>query len=275
MRPIRHFLYAVLLIFSGFAPVLAQNSSHVKVELLGETTTIQPGGAVTVGLHFTLQKNWHVYWQNPGDSGQAPTLQWSLPEGFTVGEMQWPCPKKIFLSSTLADYGYTQDVLLMVPLQAPANLKAGHMVRLSATTHWLVCSEICIPGSAQLNLRLTVSKKAPKKSRNAFLFQKARKQLPLPMPEDWKAEGALGAKEFRLSFNTGERYAKALFIPLSPSQVDNAKAQKFEPSASSFNLLLKRSDLLMENIKTLEGVLVVGDKKSDKSYQVSIPLTAY
>lgn len=252
----------------------AQSASHVKVELVSEQTTIQPGGAVTVGLYFKMQKGWHVYWENPGDSGQSPTLQWSLPEGFTVGEMQWPTPKKIALPS-LADYGYTQEVLLMVPLQAPANLKPGHMVRLSATAHWLVCSEICIPGSSQMNLRLTVSKKAPKKSRNAFLFQKARKQIPQTMPEDWKVDGSLGAKEIRLSFATGEKYTKALFIPLRSNQVENAKPQKFDSSSAAFQLILKRSDQLLENIKTLEGVLVVGDKKSEKSYQIAVPLTSY
>jgi len=252
----------------------AQNTSHVKAELLSEMTTIQPGGSVTVGLYFKMQKGWHVYWENPGDSGQSPTLQWSLPEGFTVGEMQWPTPKKITLPS-LADYGYTQEVLLMVPLTAPANLKPGHMVRLTATAHWLVCQEICIPGSSAMNLRLTVSKKTPKKSRNAFLFQKARKQVPQPMPNEWKADGALGAKEIRLSFQTGERVTKALFYPLRSSQVENAKPQKFDPSGAGFQLILKRSDQLLENIKTLEGVLVVGDKKGEKSYQVAIPLTAY
>ena len=273
MRTRSIFFFGLALFTLAFRPALAQNASHVKVELISETSTIQPGGAVTVGLYFKMQKGWHVYWENPGDSGQSPTLQWSLPEGFTVGEVIWPTPKKISLPS-LADYGYTNEVLLMVPLQAPTSLKPGHMVRLSATAHWLVCQEICIPGSAQMNLRFGVSKKAPKKSRNAFLFQKARKQVPQPMPDEWKADGSIGAKEIRLSFDTGKKYTKALFFPLGPNQVENAKPQKFEAAGSSFRLILKRSDQLLENIKTLEGVLTVGDKKSEESYLVSVPLTA-
>lgn len=258
------------------SPAFPQNLSRVKVELLSEQASIQPGGSVTVGFHFHMQRGWHIYWQNPGDSGQAPSVQWILPEGFAAGEIQWPTPQRLPLSS-LADYGYTNEVTLMVPLTAPPDLKVGHFERVSAKIHWLVCQEICLPGNASLNLRLPVRKKAsPYPYRYAYLFKSARKNLPVPLPEDWKASGTLGAKEFHLSFDTGtplSKSATASFFPNNPNQVENAGKQVSTISGSGLNLTLRKSDQLKEAPATLDGILVIEQKNLPrKGYAVSIPL---
>lgn len=263
--------------FLSLAPAWGQNVSHLNVELMSEQTSIQPGGSVTVGFHFRIQRGWHIYWQNPGDSGQAPSVTWNLPDGFTAGDILWPIPQKLPLAN-LADYGYKNEVLLMVPLTAPANLKPGHFVRLTCHVRWLVCNEICIPGDVQLNLRLPVRKHKPaSSSRHGFLFQATRRNLPQEMPDDWKAFGTVGKKEFRVTFETGTplpKSATASFFPLHPNQVENAPAQPFRASGTSFSLGLKRSDQLLKNTQTLEGLLVLQEKKKPaKGYWVTIPLS--
>lgn len=270
----RIFLAALLSFLA--APVFSQNLSHLKVELLCEQNSIQPSGSVTVGFHFIIQKGWHVYWQNPGDSGQAPSITWTLPDGFTAGEILWPVPERITLPS-LADYGYTREVTFLVPIQAPADLKAGHMVRLSATIHWLVCQEICIPGNKALNLRLPVRKKqSPYNSRYASIFKSARKNLPAPLPEEWSASGFLGPKEIHLSFDTGAPVAKTTtvtFFPLHGNLIHDSAKQTLEVSENTIHLGLKRSDQLSADVKTLEGLLVVQPKNlGKKGYWVQVPL---
>lgn len=270
----RTFLTALLLLPLG--PAFSQNFSHVKVELLPEHNAITPGGSVTVGFHFRMQKDWHIYWQNPGDSGQAPSIAWNLPKGFTAGDILWPVPQRITLPS-LADYGYTNEVLLMVPLQAPPDLKPGRLVRISAHLRWLVCNEICIPGDANLNLRFIVKRHVSSaKSRNEYLFQAARRAQPQDLPDGWDVTGSLGPKDFHINAATGAPVSKtttALFIPFHPNQIENAPAQVFHASGSSFQLLVKRSDQMEKDLKTLEGLLVVKDKKTTKGYIVTIPLS--
>ncbi len=271
----RKILPAVLFLLL-ISPAFPQNTSHLKVELLPEQKAVVPGGSVTLGFHFRLEKGWHIYWQNPGDSGQTPSVQWSMPDGFEAGEFQWTIPQRLALPS-LADYGYTNEVLLMVPLKAPSHLKPGRVIRLSAHIRWLVCNEICIPGDAKFNVRLSVRRKTTNNSRNESLFKMARRNLPAEWPEDWKAGGTLGPKDFRLSFETTDTLSKsaaALFFPLHPNQIENAPSQVCEISGNSIQLKLKRSDQLQENIKTLEGVLVVNDKSSRRGYSVSVPLLA-
>jgi DsbC/DsbD-like thiol-disulfide interchange protein len=262
--------------FLSSVPASAQRS-HLTVELLQEQRSIQPGGSVTIGFRFRMEKGWHIYWQNPGDSGQTPSIDWSLPDGYTVGDIQWPVPRKITLSS-VGDYGYTNEVLLMVPLHAPADAKPGQMARISAKVRWLVCQEICIPGStpSPLHLRIPVNRKPPKNSKFAYYFQAARQRLPAEWPGDWKAGASVGSKDFRLSVDTGSPLSKAatvLFFPLHPAQVDNVAPQALRLSGSSFQLSLRKSDQLTQLPKTLEGVLEVKDKKSDKAYALSVDLS--
>jgi len=64
--------------------------SHGKLELVSETSSIEPGHDFTVGLHFELERGWHIYWKNPGDSGEPPNVTWQLPAGIGAGEIEWP-----------------------------------------------------------------------------------------------------------------------------------------------------------------------------------------
>src|SRR5581483_10383440 len=244
--------------------------------LLAEQTSVQPGGAVTVAFHFRMQKGWHIYWQNPGDSGQAPSITWTLPEGFTAGDILWPTPQRTTLPS-LADYGYTNEVVLMVPIHAPPGLKPGHFVRFSAHIRWLVCNEICIPGDMSFNVRLVIKNKKPKLNcRHEFLFQTARRGLPAEAPDNWRINGSIGKKEFHIDVDTGASVSKtatALFIPLHQNQIENGPAQIFKPAGSTLQLAVKKSDQLSKDLQNLEGVLVVKDKKSTKGYNVTVPLT--
>ena len=122
---------------------------HLTVELLPLHDSIQPGGNTLIGLHFTLDKGWHVYWINAGDSGEPPTIKWTLPAGITAGAMQFPAPRRLPLGP-LMDFGYEDEVLFPITLSADSTLKAPSAAPLAAHVNWLVCREVCIPGKAEL-----------------------------------------------------------------------------------------------------------------------------
>src|SRR5215469_5916074 len=85
-------------------------AKHARIELLSEHASVKVGSDLLLGVHFLLESGWHIYWVNPGDSGQPPVLKWQLPPGFAAGEIKWPVPEKL-KRSTLADYGYQDDVV--------------------------------------------------------------------------------------------------------------------------------------------------------------------
>src|SRR5216683_650577 len=140
----------VLFLCAGFAAATATaapvagpvRAQHLTVELLPLENSIQPGGSTTVGLHFKLDKGWHVYWVNAGDSGEPPRIKWALPDGITAGAMQFPAPRRLPLGP-LMDFGYEDEVLFPMTVQVAKSVKPGPVV-LHAKVDWLVCREVCI-----------------------------------------------------------------------------------------------------------------------------------
>jgi len=45
---------------------------HGTLELVAENQWIAAGHDFNLGLHFELESGWHIYWINPGDSGEPP-----------------------------------------------------------------------------------------------------------------------------------------------------------------------------------------------------------
>ena len=70
-------------------------TQHLTVELLTETSSIAPNRDFLAGLHFILDKGWHIYWINAGDAGEPPRVDWQLPAGITAGALQFPAPQRL------------------------------------------------------------------------------------------------------------------------------------------------------------------------------------
>ena len=158
---------------------------HLQAELVSEVDSVRPGTDLRVGLRLVPDPGWHTYWKNPGDSGLATTIEWSLPEGVSASDIAWPYPDAIPFAH-LINYGYDGEHLLPVTLSIPDDLPTDRPLRLEARADWLVCEEICIPGDATLVLELPVSEQAPMAdSRVAELFAWADARRPEVV--DWPA----------------------------------------------------------------------------------------
>jgi DsbC/DsbD-like thiol-disulfide interchange protein len=111
--------------FAASAPA----SPLVRVELLSEGQSIAPGETFWLGLRQQITPGWHTYWINPGDSGEPPRVEWALPSGFTTGEIRWPHPERIPVGPAMS-YGYSNEVVLPIPVTPPKDLTPGAHVTL-------------------------------------------------------------------------------------------------------------------------------------------------
>jgi len=266
-------LLSFICLFVGASAIETEASAasgpHGTIELVAEQSSVRPGRGFWVGLHFKLEKGWHVYWMNPGDSGESPRVQWNLPSGFRVGPLQWPVPRRIE-DHSLIDYGYEDEVLLPVEIDPPASFSAERDVSLKATVHWLVCREVCLPGRAALDLALPVGGEKPaQQSVRQGLFAEARARLPKPTPKQWKLTGYVEGRQFVLEAETGRQQAKATFFPFEPNLVENAAPQNASPLSRGVRLRLQKSDQLVTPALTLAGVLVLGP---EQAYVVNVPV---
>jgi thiol:disulfide interchange protein len=128
---------------------------HLTAALVAERTAIAPGQTIHVALDQAIDDGWHTYWRNPGDSGEATTVDWTLPAGWRTGAIVWPPPQTL-PTGPLMDYGYTGEVLLPVELTAPANAQPGSVATLKAHASFLVCKDVCVPEEADVTLALPV-----------------------------------------------------------------------------------------------------------------------
>jgi DsbC/DsbD-like thiol-disulfide interchange protein len=242
----------------SLTPVNAAEAAHVQARLVADEQWIQPGHLFWLGVHFEVEKGWHIYWTNPGDSGQATRVQWTLPAGFAAARIRWPYPQRIQDSATVVDYGYENQVTLLVPIRPPARLSTERSAELSAVAKWLVCSDICIAGQANLNLQLPVRKAAPARDPGSrALFDEARARLPKPMPPAWRVRAASQSDHFVLELETGRTEVHAAFFPLDAEVIENAAPQEEVPFARGIRLRLKKSSQLAKSVTMLRGVIVL------------------
>jgi len=226
-----------------------------SVDLVADVTSVQPGRPFWVGLHFRLESGWHIYWINPGDSGEPPRVKWDLPTGFAAGPLQWPAPRRIE-DHSLIDYGYQNEVLLPVKIKPPAAIGTNSGIAINTTVNWLVCREICVPGRAMLSLTLPVQKGTPAPPSSLHsLFVKTRAAVPPAAPTAWKVTAGLEQRAFVLNVEMGKRQTEATFFPLEANQIENAAPQKVNPSARGFRLEMVKSDQLIKTPARLTGVL--------------------
>jgi len=264
---------AISLLLVGLAalatpPARAQlpTAPVIHVSLLGEQDSIAPGREFWVAVQFRMEKGWHIYWINPGDSGEPPRVQWRLPAGFQAGEWQWPHPERL-VTKYSTDYGYAGQMLLLAPMRPPAGLAPGGKAELAGTVKWVVCREVCIPGKSDVALSLPVRHgAAPRPSK---LFEDARKRIPRPAPAQWRVRARAEKDAFVLTIETGQPIAQAEFYPLQGQQIENAAPQAVSALRRGVRLRLKKSEQLLKPIANLKGVIVL---PSGRAYVIDAPV---
>jgi DsbC/DsbD-like thiol-disulfide interchange protein len=266
------------IVLSCAATVRAQTPdvSPARVQIVWENP-IRPGHKFWAGVLFDLDPGWHIYWQNPGDSGEPPKLQWNLRPGYHGGEIIWPIPMPLG-TGTIRDYGYEGKVLLLAPLLTPRDLDPTVPAELAATVKYVVCREICIPEKANLTLSVPVYKQPaapgqppPGPSPWRELFQATRAQIPNPPPKDWKVSAVSTDKNFVLSVEAPDEPNTVMFFPLDPGVIENVAPQDFAMNKKGFSLTLKKSEQLLKPVSRLRGVVVL-DK--NRAYEIAVPLKA-
>jgi thiol:disulfide interchange protein DsbD len=253
-------IFVVPLLLAASLPARAVSSAadapHVRVELLVLPQALGRGAQAEAGLYFKLEPGWHVYWKNPGDAGLPPHIRWTLPEGVTAGGLQFPAPKRLPLGP-LMDFGYEDEVLFPLTLNVAQTAKTGSAV-LDAKVDWLVCSERCIPGKAELEVSRAVLDQAGKagaSGADSALFSKFVARIPKLPPASFKM-GFQPAKDgLRLTVETGRKEPEGTFFPADQDILDNPSPQKLTATAKGLTLDLKKDASLKESPKQLRGVL--------------------
>lgn len=245
MRVLKHLLPLLLLASAAMAEDIPP-SPIVHAELSLDAPQVTAHEALWAAVTFTMPKGWHIYWQNPGDSGVATSLEWSLPAGLKAGDILWPAPERIDTGGII-NYGYNDKATLLVPLTPERkNLKGN----LSVKATWLACHDICIPESATLTAKLPQSD-----LKAAEAVGGARALLPQPLPGS--ASFAVKDKVLTLTVTTDQELdASSYFMPLESGVINDSAAQKVKWHDHRLTIAMTRGE--EELPKLWHGILRAG-----------------
>jgi thiol:disulfide interchange protein DsbD len=147
-------LLTLLLLGCLWLTPLADAASHTKVDLVNLTPDIRPGQKALVAVRFVCDDHFHIYWKNPGDAGQNPTIEWQDAAGTTSGPLLYPGPKMLDQKG-IYNFVHEYETLLLLELTIPAT--ATGELNLKAKVEWLECDDKgCYPFDKEVSLKLKV-----------------------------------------------------------------------------------------------------------------------
>ncbi|MBX7197858.1 MAG: thioredoxin family protein [Rhodospirillaceae bacterium] len=243
-------------LFSGQAGAqTTAQTEEVQAELLADRTTVAPGGSVWLGLDLKIKQGWHTYWRTPGDSGQPTSIRWTLPEGVTAGEIQWPLPDRVEVLGIM-NFGYHDHVMLLSELKVdPATAPSNAEIKADVT--WLVCADVCIPQDASFSMPLKIdAAPAPITTPAAAAIQVVRDSLPQAAPFPVKAMRTGDQITFAAGPGVEGTVKDVTYFPTQDGLIVNAAAQTAKVKDGSFTVAVA-AEKKSETITDAQGLLVV------------------
>ena len=239
-------------------------TDNVKARFISQYSHVQAGQDFYVLLEIDIRAGWHTYWRNPGDSGQATSIKWQLPDGVNTSDIEWPYPERQYMGP-VANYGYHGVALHRIKFTVDKGLSEGQVIPITANAVWLVCEEECIPEKGQFQFEITVAGQPTLATEHKTSFGRVENLLPKPLAVEssyqYLAATETSAEKIRFDFAPSTKLVTATKIEYFPYEwgLTQPPAQQdtiIEPEFIS--LTTHKGDLRFK--ETVSGVLVASDQ---------------
>ena len=242
------------------AAALIGQEPSCTVTALPASDTGRGGKPIEIALKFEFEKGWHIYWKNPGDSGEATSVKWNLPIGWSVADLRFPTPHAISAGGTI-NYGYEDRVTLIAKLNPP-NGYSGEPVKFSGEASYLICKEACVPGVRKFEVAFP----------GELIEQGEWREVLHSMPAVYrrKVSATYDDRTMRLSLPE-KRISKAYFFSEDDKLVAHSKNQILKKAIDGYELLVPLSEYSTARPAKVRGVLTVtGDDSLVRSYEIEL-----
>lgn len=250
------FLLAFSLLFFTSVASIAQiesfKESYVQTELVSDYSQVTAGQKIRVGMKYTIDPTWHIYWSNPGDTGIPTTIEWLAKSG-EVSNLFFPTPEPI-PTGPLMNYGYADEVIVYADVQVPAD--ASGELFFQAESSFLVCREICLPGQGLGQVSIAVGENAVEsKDKATFDLYAAQTPENIKMDVSYSFYGDDQAYVFKIP--KGEFTKDFLrFIPDVEGVIDDSHEQFVTEADDHFKLVVMKDKFAEDVASELNGVIV-------------------
>jgi|GEM_PF-1118228 len=135
--------------------------SMVQAELQTSASGLRQNGKFLLAVRFEILPEYRISWTNPGDVGERTQVTFEVPEGFSVGPVQFPAPTRFELPGGLVNYGYAEKTAVFAEVTAPAQLSQNEAYRFDVHAHWLACKDDCATEELNAWFELVATRGAP------------------------------------------------------------------------------------------------------------------
>ncbi len=247
-------LLVLLGLLTGWAG--AATAGHLTASLDAETMAPKPGSRITIALVMDPEKDWHGYWENPGDAGVPTIVKWTVPAGVSVGPLRYPVPQRLIVLG-LMNYVFERPFAHLMTLDIPANLKPGTPIRISGDANWLVCSpSICVPERGTVAIDLVAGDGTITPAARAR-FDGWRAKLPLPLSQPARFERKGDIVRLAVPFPADRLIVDPYFYPTTDGAIDYAAPQSVTRNGDDVVIEVRASPNGTKPA-SLSGVLAIG-----------------
>ncbi|CAO5683097.1 MAG: Thiol:disulfide interchange protein DsbD [Holosporales bacterium] len=246
------FIRLIVLFFIGiFQSGYSSDFTSPQVSVAIEHTEIpEKSGDFYVVVTFSPQKGWHLYWQNPGDSGMPPKVEFELPAFAKASFLGFPSPK-LYRKNGITSFIYDEPFSLIYQISTTETLDPKDI---KLDLNWLVCKDSCIPQTHT----------TPLVNKTLIYLKDAQKKADMLPQEIF--QGEIYEKNKKLYFvmpaETPESIESAHFFPKEQNFIVNDHIQKKKNYKKNIQLEV---DLLTSKSK-IEGFFVIKTKDTTKTY---------
>ena len=226
-------------------------SPHSDARLVADVSSVAPGDAFDVALVISVEPGWHIYWANPGDSGQPVTAEWAV-DGGTAAALRFPVPSR-YDEAGLTTYAHSGTPAFLARVATERG--ATGPVQIEADARWLICSDVCLVARQAVSLAVPTGETVRTGALDA-----ARAALP-DAPDGWTASAAADDGGYLLTVQPppGVDLDGALFFVDRAGVLDHGAAQSFRREGGAWAVRLEPSDYATGTADRLSGVLSAGD----------------
>jgi len=216
-----------------------------------------------IGIKMDMQKNWHTYWKNPGDSGGPIKVQWKTSDNIEIGNIKWPSPELIPYEP-LMTYGYIDFVIFPFDYKKIDENDSS----IEVNVDFLICDDICVPEKAYIKTTLDQIKEDPL----LIEWDKYVPNVVLPVL------AKLNNEFIEIRFSNNNEINDINFFIENTNTVNHSQEQILIKEENNWLLKVPLNDSYAE-IKKIKGVLSVNnsdvylvDAEIEKSTSNSISL---
>jgi thiol:disulfide interchange protein DsbD len=231
-------IFSIVLLFSFFGSAEIVDTGHARISLIKDHSDFVPGTSINIGLKVSMDKGWHTYWRNPGDSGGPIVIDWDLPKGFNVSDIKWPLPEKIEYPP-LMTYGYEDFVIYPMVLSIPADYSDDYFEMVADI---LICADVCIPESGKISSNLLDIES------DSLLYEWLGSIPSKSMP----ITTSLNDNNLEIRFTFDKEIKEIYFFPDENNSIDYSSKQNFYKKDDGYFLSIK---LFNDEFQNVSGVL--------------------